>query len=645
MSSISENKKLNRLFSISTSFSLGAIFIMLAVLALCVSITGIFFSRNSLQNFYDSASKELSEFSDTITMFFSEKEGKLNVFAESEEVKAADSTIHSFVDESGEIKIPDYRKSLTEQRIRALCKKFAEHDPSIAEIYLGTRWGGYATNFDSSMQGGYDPRKRGWYATATEGKGKVMITDAFASTIGQTVVGITRSAYDRQKNFIGNASIEVSLDTLTGILRTLDFGKGSFVMMIQGDGTILADTSQNPNNFKNIEEISLPGLASIFQDGKTYSSLEIEGKTYFTQFTTNPKTGYRIIALAPKETVFQAFHKTLSAAITISLIFAFFTAAITLLLTWRITRPIKSMASFVKGFMQNIKDGRQDYTGRLRIKSRNEIGELAQNINLFIETLETVMAQIQKSQEKEMKTGAEILSQAHNLIESNTLSQNIELKVKAVADLAGKTNEDVAEGVGLLEGNVTQLSEIALANKATIDGIKALGDKIEKIWDIVSLINSVADQAKIIAFNAELEASTAGEAGKNFHIVATEIRRLADGIIDGTKEIKESISQIQQSSDSLILTSESETDKIQKGVQNANILSKRFESIKNASEVTAESSTQITMIIQQQAQSREQILNTLKQIAGEVENFSVTADNNISSASKDAQTIAEDSNK
>ncbi|HAM77714.1 MAG TPA: hypothetical protein DCP61_00805, partial [Treponema sp.] len=153
MSSISENKKLNRLFSISTSFSLGAIFIMLAVLALCVSITGIFFSRNSLQNFYDSASKELSEFSDTITMFFSEKEGKLNVFAESEEVKAADSTIHSFVNESGEIKIPDYRKSLTEQRIRALCKKFAEHDPSIAEIYLGTRWGGYATNFDSSMQG------------------------------------------------------------------------------------------------------------------------------------------------------------------------------------------------------------------------------------------------------------------------------------------------------------------------------------------------------------------------------------------------------------------------------------------------------------------------------------------------------------
>ena len=163
--------------------------------------------------------------------------------------------------------------------------------------------------------------------------------------------------------------------------------------------------------------------------------------------------------------------------------------------------------------------------------------------------------------------------------------------------------------------NVNQLSEIALANQTTIDGIKSLGNKIENIWDIVSLINSVADQAKIIAFNAELEASSAGEAGKNFHIVATEIRRLADGIIDGTKEIKERITEIQQSSDSFILTSENGTEKIQNGVASAKELEERFESIKSASEITASSSDEITTIIQHQAQASMQILNTLKEIA------------------------------
>ena len=66
------------------------------------------------------------------------------------------------------------------------------------------------------------------------------------------------------------------------------------------------------------------------------------------------------------------------------------------------------------------------------------------------------------------------------------------------------------------------------------------------IWDIVGIINNVADQTKIIAFNAELEASSSGEAGKNFHIVATEIRRLSDTILDSIKEIKIVIDEIQK---------------------------------------------------------------------------------------------------
>ena len=236
--------------SISTKFSVSSIIIIIAVVAISAITTRVFFSRNCLENFYGSAASQLSEFSDSITMFFGAKEVELNVFAESDAVKAADDTIHSFVNETGTIQILGYKKSPIEEEIRKVCKIFAKNDSDIAEIYIGTKWGGYATNFDSSMSGGYDPRKRGWYETATSGNGKVMITDAFASTVGATVVGITRCAYDQKNTFIGNASIEVSLDTLTGILQTLDFGKGSFVMMIQKDGTILADTSKNKNNFR-----------------------------------------------------------------------------------------------------------------------------------------------------------------------------------------------------------------------------------------------------------------------------------------------------------------------------------------------------------------------------------------------------------
>lgn len=224
--------------------------------------------------------------------------------------------------------------------------------------------------------------------------------------------------------------------------------------------------------------------------------------------------------------------------------------------------------------------------------------------------------------------------------DSHSMSETISKRIQNVSSVAAKTSADVIAGVDTLAQNFQKLHDISDANLKTIEGIKSLSDKIENIWDIVSIINSVADQAKIIAFNAELEASSAGEAGQNFHIVATEIRRLADGIIDGTKEIKEKISEIQQSSDHLILMSESGTEKVNEGCEKAKELEEKFSSIKMSAEVTADSSNEISSIISQQTVASEQILLALKQIAFGVENFSQATDR-ISESAENVRMIAE----
>lgn len=272
---------------------------------------------------------------------------------------------------------------------------------------------------------------------------------------------------------------------------------------------------------------------------------------------------------------------------------------------------------------------------RIRLLHSNEkqvgISILEEIQNLAVSSKENaVTAQDQNTAVKEIVATME---------DNTALSEDISQKIKEVSGVATKTSSEVTEGVSYIEENVKQLLEIAETNQNTISGIKALGDKIANIWDIVTLINSVADQAKIIAFNAELEASSAGEAGRNFHIVATEIRRLADGIIDGTKEIKERITEIQKSSDNLILASESGTEKIQDGVESAKSLEERFANIRQASESTADSAEKITTIIKQQAVASEQILLTLKQISAGVENFS-SATEHISQVSENLKGIA-----
>ncbi|MBR4375199.1 MAG: hypothetical protein IKP49_12670 [Treponema sp.] len=278
------------------------------------------------------------------------------------------------------------------------------------------------------------------------------------------------------------------------------------------------------------------------------------------------------------------------------------------------------------------------------------------------------MAQIHASQEKEHRISANLFEEAQNLVvsaketaatsqdsaaavkeivatmeDTNDLSENISIKIKDVSNVANNTSSDVIDGVAQLDLNVKQLHEIFDANQGTIQGIKILSEKIESIWDIVSLINNVADQAKIIAFNAELEASTAGEAGKSFRIVANEIRRLSDGIIDGTREIKEKITEVQHSSDSLILASESSTAKINLGYENARGLDEKFKNIKKSAEITAKSADDISDIIQQQASASEQILIAIKEIASGVENFSVATDN-ISNAAENVRKISEELN-
>lgn len=294
---------------------------------------------------------------------------------------------------------------------------------------------------------------------------------------------------------------------------------------------------------------------------------------------------------------------------------------------------------------------------------------------IIIAKLNDVMVRIRASREKELavaqkerKIGERLFEEAQNLVvatketaatsqdssaavkeivatmeDSNVLSENISTKIKDVSSIANQTSSDVTEGVQQIEQNVAQLHEIFDANQQTIDGIKILSEKIESIWDIVTLINNVADQAKIIAFNAELEASTAGEAGKSFRIVANEIRRLSDGIIDGTREIKEKINEIQHSSDSLILASESGTEKINAGYENARGLEAKFANIRSSAEITATSADGIAEIIRQQASASEQILIALKEISAGVENFTVATDN-ISLASENVRKISEDLN-
>ena len=206
--------------------------------------------------------------------------------------------------------------------------------------------------------------------------------------------------------------------------------------------------------------------------------------------------------------------------------------------------------------------------------------------------------------------------------ETDNLSKNIAEKIGEVSLVAKKTTENIVDGFGILKQNMQKLDEIKAANDVTVEGIKKLTEKITGIYEIARIINGIADQTNIIAFNAEIEASSAGDVGENFALVANEIRRLTNNTIQSTNEIRNRIIEIQHSSDALLASSQNGSNKILDGTRIINELNERFEDLQHSSESMDYASEDIKKIIDQQTASFAQIVVTLRQITAAADTFS-----------------------
>ncbi len=204
------------------------------------------------------------------------------------------------------------------------------------------------------------------------------------------------------------------------------------------------------------------------------------------------------------------------------------------------------------------------------------------------------------------------------------LSHNIENKIIEVTEIAKTTVEKVNTGSELLEKSLNSITSIADANKITIKGIKDLYEKILSIWEVANIIDTISDQTKIIAFNAELEAISSLRENRNFKNVSSEIRRLANNTIDSTREIKARLNAIQESSDSLLKTSEESTSLIKHETELAVGLEDKFTNICNSAKSNSFASNEIKYLVEQQTKAFDQIVQTLQQISLSIQGFSLS---------------------
>lgn len=203
----------------------------------------------------------------------------------------------------------------------------------------------------------------------------------------------------------------------------------------------------------------------------------------------------------------------------------------------------------------------------------------------------------------------------------DTAGQTEELKTLLDENhrIAVQTTDHVAFGLESVQQNIRKMDEITVANNVSVGDISSLSNEINSIWEIVNIINGIADRTKIIAFNAELEAEAFESENTSFKNVAANIRSLADKIMDLTRNIRMQIMTIQDSNHNLITQGSEFSSRIKEGKTLTRSLENNFMDIRSSAEQSVSYSQSISDILNQMIGERELLMPRIKSLEKLVE--------------------------
>ncbi|MCP4400081.1 MAG: hypothetical protein GY801_22590 [bacterium] len=192
-------------------------------------------------------------------------------------------------------------------------------------------------------------------------------------------------------------------------------------------------------------------------------------------------------------------------------------------------------------------------------------------------------------------------------------SQQISKSTDHVVQIAEKTREDAQQGLQIAKETLDKMGDIQHSHQTDARNLQELKHKSQEISKIMDVIVTIADQTKLIAFNASLEAAGAGKAGRRFSIVAQEIRSLADNVIGSTTNIRKSIAAMQNSVQNLQHSFESSTERIQQGAEYTTSTTEWLRAILSGTTQSTRIAQKISRSLLKQQLASEEISSALKE--------------------------------
>lgn len=402
---------------------------------------------------------------------------------------------------------------------------------------------------------------------------KKQITDS----VKHTMVDVINTTSKIMENEISNSGVDdLDYDGYANNLSDvkLEGMDSAYMYVVQNDGTMLYHPTKEKVG-QPVENAVIKGVVQQLQDGKKPSTAVVEydfnGTTKYSAYTI--LNNENILVLTADESEALAGITTVTGvAVGISAIVVLLAIIICFILGRRLMRPLVKVSTII----EEIANGDINADFGMVKETNDEIGLIIEKMKELTQSLGNIVGKIRNSSDTMSANSYEL-----NDTSSQTLDANNEIS-KAVEDVAegstgmaasiSKINEnllemsnetkDINESVNEIRNQTTAVQDSSKIMNDKIksmqdsshkmdEGISAISKRIEtvnttvdKVSNIVSVIEEISSETNLLSLNASIEAARAGDAGKGFAVVAQEIRVLSDNTNTELENIKQIISSL-----------------------------------------------------------------------------------------------------
>jgi len=507
---------------------------------------------------------------------------------------------------------------------------------------------------------------RAYFQAIMQGKDSYALSNPVISkATQQKIFVIAHEIKDLQGKKLGILGGTVLLDTISKLAAEIKIGKKGYGWIVDGAGQVVAHPNQELVMKLNVLESGKAGFKGLEEAGKLMLSkkpgtariLRPDGEAEQLFFAPIPNSPGWVLGVAVP--LSQLMERVFYLLRTVIMVFVSLTAIIALLVLWvsgLIVRPIRQTAAIAK----DLAEGAGDLTIRLAVNSQDELGEMSERFNTFLDHLESLVQNIRQAVRKLKQIGEDLAS---NMTETSAAVTEIAANIESVKNQVVNQSASVTETLATVEqinrniesfnrliesqaASITQASsaiEEMVANIRSVhstvernkeniehllsasgvgkDRLRGLVDFVQKISSASEgmieanrVIMNIAQQTNLLSMNAAIEAAHAGEAGAGFSVVAQEIRKLAENAGDQAKAISRVLNDVRKLITEAVSYAQDAESKYEEVLGGVTKVRDQEQEIRNAMEEQSAGSSQVLQAIQQINEITSEIKNGSSEI-------------------------------